>query len=673
MKYINWINYNNDYKYCFVDVENCSDCLETIDTMYRCYDDIVNVRLNKKKINIYNKMYMSFDIETTQYENNTYMYIAQIQLNNYIFLCRDWCIVENIFNHISQYENITVCAVANLSYEWQFIRKRFNFDYIFAKEKRKILQAKFENLMFIDILPLNNSNLKQLAKTYTKTQKLDGEKFDYKKIRNKETKLTDYEIAYCLNDTIICVEFMQYLFNNIINKYGYIPLTSTHIIRKECIRRLKNEMTKEEIKKYLVSNHFKQFTESDYNIYSDYLFRGGYVHSTYIYTNKILNNVQAYDKKSSYIQSMLFKYVPRGTFKDYSRLLKIYGLETFLNRYCCIIKVKFENIVAKGFTSLESKHKIYDSKNITVDNGRILKADSLTVYLTELDFELYKLYYKWDKMQVLELKCASRGMLPEFIRNNVLHYFDLKNNLDSESNEYKLAKAKLNSHYGMCVTKKNSLDYVYSNGEVLEETIENAKENQYFNFSWGIWITAHSRHDLMVLSNKLTKIYYNDTDSIYTEQNENNQKIIDEYNTKTIEQQKELCKKYGYNVKDVEKLGIYENDGFYTKFKTLGAKRYICEKNDKIKITVAGLPKDTQGIDFDNFANDLCVKHCKTTTQYNDDKTSVYIDDGITNVYHEELSNVNIIDIDFNMSMSNDYMTLVNNANILYSRGSFIR
>ncbi|HHA4173567.1 TPA: hypothetical protein ACOBU0_002928, partial [Enterococcus faecium] len=51
-------------------------------------------------------------------------------------------------------------------------------------------------------------------------------------------------------------------------------------------------------------------------------------------------------------------------------------------------------------------------------------------------------------------------------------------------------------------------------------------------------------------------------------------------------------------VAGVEKpIGMWDYEGTYSRFKTLGAKRYLVEKDGKLEITVAGLSKDN-GLDY---------------------------------------------------------------------------
>ena len=51
-------------------------------------------------------------------------------------------------------------------------------------------------------------------------------------------------------------------------------------------------------------------------------------------------------------------------------------------------------------------------------------------------------------------------------------------------------------------------------------------------------------------------------------------------------------------IKGVEKqLGVWDYEGVYTKFKTLGAKRYLVLQDGELALTCAGLPKKS-GLEY---------------------------------------------------------------------------
>ena len=118
-------------------------------------------------------------------------------------------------------------------------------------------------------------------------------------------------------------------------------------------------------------------------------------------------------------------------------------------------------------------------------------------------------------------------------------------------------------------------------------------------------------------------------------------------------------------------IGVFEDDGNYDIFKTLGAKRYLVKIGDEYKLTCSGLDKK-KGVDylikeykddeniFNNFSNDLKIPaDCtgKLTHTYIDEEISGKVVDylGCENEYHE-LSFVHLENATFNLSLSNGYI-----------------
>lgn len=163
---------------------------------------------------------------------------------------------------------------------------------------------------------------------------------------------------------------------------------------------------------------------------------------------------------------------------------------------------------------------------------------------------------------------------------------------------------------------------------------------------------------------------YGDTDSAKVINASKYKKLIADYNKKTIEYHKWLLNKTGY---DFGKLGIFENEGKITRFKTLGCKRYITENYlHNPKVTIAGLPKETlikyaikENKDiFEAFDNNLLISPLETgklTSCYTDEPYSGVVTDlqGHTQVMYEK-SGVCLYDIPFNMLLTTDYIDYIN-------------
>lgn len=642
------------------------------------------------------KCYCGFDIETTTYNENSYMYIWQfsyaIKLKNgsiitWVVLGRSW----SEFSELLQFLRIRlrldkkrkiIVWVANLGYEFQFIRKRIAVYNLFAKTNRNPLYFDSDGIEFRDCLAISGGNLSQLAKDYTHTQKLDGD-LDYNIIRNSKTPLTQKEYMYCVNDVVILSEFSKVMFDTIIKTYRKIPLTKTSILRMELKQRCKNEFGKlENLHNRIMSLY--PTTKEEYLYIMRWLFRGGYVHSNFYYTNETLHNLEGYDIKSSYPSRAFKSYYPITPFKEVEPTKS--NLENYCKTHCVYFQATFYNIKATTKHSIESLSKCITytlGKGGIKDNGRIMKAEKITVCITELDYIAYKNFYTWDRdsMEIEFIKIAHRGTLPKYLLDMFYHYYELKETIDKETKpkEYAIAKSKLNSLFGLCVTRLVFNDINYSTDKdkwtdptPTRQTYESMIKKQLLSPFWGVWMTAHARYEELEILYKLHEyVVYCDTDSHKILSNDFTKKVVEDYNKKEKEKTKQICEKYGYSYSILEKIGIYEHEGHMTLFKTLGSKRYIYTDNKGFHTTVSGLKKsallsyckEKKKNPYNIFQDNLCIPSTNTeklVTIYNDDFYSdIVTDEYGHSEFMEELSNTYLKPSDFNLGIDDMYLYLL--------------
>lgn len=120
----------------------------------------------------------------------------------------------------------------------------------------------------------------------------------------------------------------------------------------------------------------------------------------------------------------------------------------------------------------------------------------------------------------------------------------------------------------------------------------------------------------------------------------------------------------------VKLLGVWDYEGTYKRFKTLGAKRYIYETEKGLNITIAGTGKETTckflsafNNPFDIFTDDLTIPKeytGKLTHTYIDDEKEGYITDykGQT-IQYKVLSGIHLEKADYNLSITNQYIDYI--------------
>ena len=184
----------------------------------------------------YIKTGAGFDIETTKIVTTeyatAYCYHWQFSIDEYIIMGRELCVMEcfirRLIARIKMLEHAPhlMVLVANLGYEWQFCKTywhRIGISSVFAKQCRDPLKIELDGCIeFREIIGLFGYSLDDIARNYTKTQKLTGD-LDYSKIRGSETKLTDQEIQYCINDVKILQELGGYIMQNFSGDFPVYP------------------------------------------------------------------------------------------------------------------------------------------------------------------------------------------------------------------------------------------------------------------------------------------------------------------------------------------------------------------------------------------------------------------------------------------------------------------
>lgn len=632
----------------------------------------------------YLKAYCGFDIETTNVikedRKRAYMYIWQMSIctdkEGVIYLGRTWDDFKHLLHaiakewHTSDMEKLIVWD-ANLGFEFQFFRKLLKWsddEYsFFAKEERKpLLCTTVTGIQFRECLSISGGSLGQLAKDYTITQKLIGD-LDYKVQRNSKTKLTDTERDYCINDVVILAEWSKYIFEAFIIPFKRVPLTKTGLLRREVKERLKAICG--DYKAYERMMELLYPSEETYIFWFRYLFRGGYVHSNYLLTNRILTDVLMYDITSSYPARMNMSYYPISAFKE----VNSGNLEELLKTRCCIMIVTFYGIRNRGTHSIESVSKCIDIKGERLDNGRVMRAEEMTVCINELDYESYTRFYTWERMHIRRMWSAERGILPRFIRDVLNNHYEAKSRLKAaglkDTSEYVISKQGVNSAYGLMVTKMQLDRVVYSeDGWGVADVpldFEDEAGKQFLLPQWGIWVAAHARHEVLTMIYNITQtcgniVIYCDTDSVKCLNHPGVEDVINAYNKQIAADLKRvgLAGRAGF-----EDLGMFDFEGRADRFKTLGAKRYMVDMGGKIIATIAGFPKSAiKRIDGDPFEA-FNVLGMAISPEDSGKLTTAYIDepseDCIEGEWMHEESSVCLYEIPFSMMTDRDYYQLL--------------
>lgn len=657
--------------------------------------DLPKVTTNKRQV--YYNVPAGFDIEVSSFyqygEKKACMYIWQFGILNWVTYGRTWdefiVFIKVLSTILGLDENTRLPVyIQNLAYEFQFMRKWFEWDKIFFLEERRPVYAITGGIEFRCSLKLSGKSLERMGKDLQKykVEKKVGD-LDYQMLRLPCTPVSSTELGYCENDIRVLLAYIQEKIETD-GDVSNIPMTNTGYVRNFC---RKNCFKKYSKYKRLIGN--LTLTSEEY-VQLKRGFMGGFTHANARYSGKILENVGSYDFTSSYPAVMLSEKFPMSK----SRLVNdIHSKEEFdniLNNYCCLFDVTFYNIVPKlNYDHPISRSKAYKVIDAVTDNGRIVSAERMSITCTELDFFTYRDFYDWDKMEISCLRIYDKAYLPKPFFESILELYERKTVLKGIQEEvinYLISKGMLNAAYGMCVTDivRDEISYDlngYSKKKPeLKGAIEkynNAKKRFLF-YPWGVWVTAYARYNLFTGIKAFGDDYvYADTDSIKALNYHKHLDYINQYNANIA---KKLAMAANFhdidkqkfsplNIKGVPKpIGIWDFEGVYDRFKTIGAKRYLTQRGSKYELTVAGLNK-RKACEFlvQNFSNpfDGLSDNLVVPEEYSGRLISTYVDEECSGMIvdytgrygeYNELSYIHMSPSEYELTLSHDYKQFLN-------------
>lgn len=667
--------------------------------------------VTKREGAVYYNVPAAFDIETTSFyengEKRAILYHWQFGIGGYVTHGRTWLeyvvfiAVLRVTLGLSD-DKILPVYIHNMPYEFQFMRKWFNWQKVFILDERKPVYGISDGVEYRDMLKLAGG--KSLAavtddiKKY-KVMKMVGD-LDYSKVRTPLTPLTSVELKYCENDVRVC---MSYIAEKIeqdgdITK---IPNTNTGYVRRLCRKTCRKRW-----KKYRNLMSILTLDPAEYGQLKK-AFQGGFTHANAHYVGKILSGVGSFDLTSAYPSVMLLEKFPmskgirieRNFISTESTIPE--DAKKYLSEYCCMFNVMFFGLLPK----LKQDHPISESKcecaGAVLDNGRIVTADWVKTTITEQDLLTISEFYEWQSIVISDMIVYEKDYLPKVLAEAILDLYTKKTTLKGIPEgalNYMISKNMLNAAYGMMVTDivrdifEYDDDWIPKQHPEVGDAIKTYNEDikRFLFYPWGVWVTAYCRRNLFSAIKECGDDYvYADTDSVKILHPETHQEYFKQFNLRIDQKIKDAAwfrfqETEIYSPKNkkgkVCTIGYWDFEGVYSQFKTLGAKRYLvsegkiqltekqeadCEKNGYValddgwvansegvmyRLTVAGTNKQkscgymvSQGNPFSIFNDGLSIPPDKTgklVLSYIDFETTGILVDylGVPYEYHERTS-----------------------------------
>ena len=603
----------------------------------------LNPKGNNKGVKYYNCP-CSFDIETTSFyvdetgNNITYkdkeerqkfdptynpekratMYIWQLGLNGRVIVGRTWeefrncCVELSKALHLSEKKRI-VLFVHNLSYEFQFISRLFKWVNVFSIDVRKPIYA--ISTLWVEFrcsYLLSGYSLAMLGKQLTthKVEKLEGD-LDYSLMRNTKTPLTDKELGYCVNDVRVVMAYIQ----EKLEQEGIIstlPITKTGYVRQYCRKRclyLEGHRQNKRYKELMEKLKINDIGEFDL---MQRAFQGGFTHCNAYHMGDTMENVASYDFTSSYPYVMVSEKFPMsGGVKV--KVDTEEQAEKYFQKYLAIFDVCFINLMPIDTNDNPlSSSKCYKKVNVVENNGRVVTADLVATSLTNIDWQVMKQFYKWDSVKFGTFYIYYSNYLPTPLVDCILELYEKKTTLKGVEGmevEYLKSKEMINSVYGMAVTNPLRDEILFdgllwesnppTNREELLNKYNNSK-NRFLFYPWGIFVTSYARRNLFTGIKSVGDDYiYSDTDSIKFTNPDKHKTYFDSYNKLVTKKLEKAMAYHGFSIERTrpktkegkeKPLGVWDFEGVYKRFKTLGAKRYMVEEDNALKVNGVSYP-----------------------------------------------------------------------------------
>lgn len=605
----------------------------------------------------------AFDIETTlisKYKQSI-MYIWQFQLRKTTIIGRTWDEFRRFtdrLNYSIPDDCRLVVYVHNLSYEWQFIKTIIPIDDVFAMDRRKILRVISGRIEFRCSMLHSNMSLDKFTQLHgVKHKKLHD--FNYAKKRYSWTPLTPDELAYCIHDVIGLQEALNHEMKSDNDDLYTIPLTSTGYARREAKAALASSVWW--IRKILPDAEV-------FNVLRK-CFRGGNTHANRYNSNIIIEAspdapIMSFDISSSYPAVMVSERFPDKFIKGDPSLLWLY----FKHDKAILMHLFLYDVrlIDKMFgCPYISKSKCERYSGAKFDNGRILEADYIEMYITEIDFQILLMEYEFN-YNLAECWIAKKKRLPKPLRELILRQYQEKTTLKGiDDYLYNKTKNKFNANFGMAVQNPVRPELVLQeDGTIIEsfdksveELVEKYQKTGWLPYQWGVYITCYARLKLEkgLHSIPYEDFIYCDTDSI---------KFIGDHSA-AFEELNTLYRDERFAATDtrgnVHYLGVWEPDATYMKFKTMGAKKYAYEDETGLHVTISGVNKKAGAEelkDIRNFKEGFIFRKAGgTESRYNDHPEPSHVT--IQGHDVEITSNVAILNSTYQLGMTVEYKQLI--------------
>lgn len=471
---------------------------------------------------------------------------------------------EVIENKKDRHDKTFTCLISDMG---QFYSTEIYF---------KVGKKKVNKVTIYDSLKVLNFSVDKIAKDFDlPIRKLE---IDYKAKREKGHILTQEEVDYIRNDVTIMAMALKYLFDE-----GLTKMTIGSNALSYYKKNLKNFLRYFPILPY----------EIDMDIRKSY--KGGFTYLNECYKGKTTGEGLVLDVNSLYPSVMKYERLPFGDplfFEGEYQKDILYPL--YIQTLTCAFEIKEGKIPT---IQLKNTLGFMPNEYIKTSNGELI-----TMTLTNIDLELFKEHYNIYEV-TYHNGWKFKGIIGLFT-DYIDHWTEKKIESKKNNNKvmYLISKLMLNSLYGKFGLNPNvrgKFPYLDDEG-IVKYYITPPTIRDSIYIPTATFITSYARRKTIKTSQAIKdytiKNYnkdfyiYSDTDSIH----------LLKMNEEELKQFVDI---------DDYKLGAWKIESRFDRGRYLRQKCYIEEYDNKLNVTIAGLPKNLgKYINFDNFTKGLTIR-----------------------------------------------------------------
>lgn len=497
--------------------------------------------------------FMSF---VSKLENNSKIYFHNLKFDGHFILSY---LLKNNFTMVEKREH----AIENSFYT--MISDTGLFYSITVVYKRYQRNNRMQKITFYDSLKKLPYTIERIGKAFNLDyQKVDVDENFYRKQRDEDYQLTDFDIKYLKADIKVLSQAMKILEDQDMKK-----MTTA----SNALEFFKNSIGGEK----QFRNYFPKL-ENDIDNDIKLAYKGGVTMVKEELRSKTIKDGMVFDVNSMYPYIMKTQLMPYDTplfYHGQYKENKEYPL--YIQEMKCEFKLKENHL-----PTLQIKRQILlykPSEYLTESNGLT------TLQLTNVDLDLF---FKHYHVTNIEYVCGYMFKGIHGIFDNYIDYWgSVKESSTGAMRE--LAKLMLNSLYGKFGTKTN----IQSKNAFLENNIVKLKPSEIeiidpIYSAIAVYTTAYGRSLLLTTAqDNYERFIYCDTDSIHVQGLEPLKIDI-----------------------DPNRLGAWDHEGTFYRAKFLGAKCYIedfkeikeINQKEQLKIVCAGMSKNQHDqVTFENF------------------------------------------------------------------------